>query len=171
MIPPLSSDLAPLGWSLEHRLEGPGSATLHVSWSPRGDRVAASFEDGSVWVWNLERDEPCQCPEILPEPASQLAWSPDGEVLALGLRSGTIFRWALQTGTLVPLEIAGSQVVAFSWTSSGRDLVACLRKGEYPRSRSRVGGEGSPLPSPPSAPWSPSSPSIQACRSSPPTTI
>lgn len=74
-----------------------------VAWSPDGRRVAASGDDGTVRVWQPDRDAR---PVVLAgdgAPMQGVAWSPDGRTLAAACRDGTVRVWS--TGTWAELAV------------------------------------------------------------------
>jgi WD40 repeat protein len=77
----------PATGTLLHTLEGQGGAVAALAFSPDSQLVAsASASDGTVWVWNVPKQEVAL---MIPEAAEgcsveALAWHPNGQVLACG---------------------------------------------------------------------------------------
>ena len=58
-------------------------ASISAAISPNGRLLAAGGEDGSIWLWDLERNQPLGSPLTgHQQPVQSLAWSPDGTRLA-----------------------------------------------------------------------------------------
>jgi signal transduction histidine kinase len=77
-----------------------------LAWTPAGDKLAVSTEDGDVYLWDLIRDNQ----RVLrghSEPCIRLTFSPDGELLATGSRDGTTRLWDVAQGQTLVLANEG----------------------------------------------------------------
>jgi WD40 repeat protein len=60
-----------------------------MTWSPQGQRLASSSEDGTLRFWNIETKR-CRIVEVDGGPATSVAWSSDDKLLAYGTSDGTV---------------------------------------------------------------------------------
>lgn len=77
-----------------------------VAWSPDGTRLAASTEDGDVYLW----EKAGGAARILhghSEPCVRLTFSPDGKLLASGSRDGTTRFWDVSQGQTLVVATEG----------------------------------------------------------------
>lgn len=80
---------------------GTSTRIYAVAWSPDGARLAASTEDGDVYLWEQVTGS-ARIFHGHSEPCVRLTFSPDGRLLASGSRDGTTRFWDVEQGqTLV----------------------------------------------------------------------
>ena len=109
-----------------------------VAWSPDGARLAASTEDGDVYVW----EKATGSARILrghSEPCVRLTFSPDGQLLATGSRDGTTRFWDVAQGQTLVVATEGlagvfsrdGQRVGFWKPSEGYGIWRLVRSESY----------------------------------------
>jgi serine/threonine protein kinase/WD40 repeat protein len=76
-----------------------GIATAAIS--PRGDRLATGGDDGTLYVWNLAKDEPVAPAMIHPAGIRGVTFTPDEKSIATGCSDGSIRQWETETGKLL----------------------------------------------------------------------
>ncbi len=77
-----------------------------LAWSPDGARLAASTEDGDVYLWERSTGNT----RVLrghSEPCVRLTFSPDGKLLASGSRDGTTRFWDVALGQTLTIATEG----------------------------------------------------------------
>lgn len=82
-----------------------------VAWSPDGTRIAASFEDSMVRVWEFNGETELGSPLLTfhPDLSDKAAWTPDGSYLVVQGTSGVreevlraqVTKWNVETGKQV----------------------------------------------------------------------
>lgn len=77
-----------------------------VAWSPDGTRLAASTEDGDVYVWENATGS-ARIFRGHSEPCVRLTFSPDGKLLASGSRDGTTRFWDVAQGQTLVVATEG----------------------------------------------------------------
>lgn len=105
-------------------------AAYTVSWSPDGDKLAATRYDGYVRVWDSNSGKLLKMLTISNQP-NAVSWSPDGQLLASASDDGTVQLW--DTGSYKNIrtldgESQGGWAFAIPWSSDSR-LIACSRDG------------------------------------------
>jgi WD40 repeat protein/DNA-binding SARP family transcriptional activator len=114
------------GADLAHSVFTDTFGVIHaVTFSPDGQWLAASAENGDIYLWRLRGGQLDQIYTGHTDVVEGLAFSPDGCLLASGSDDGTVCIWQLQTGQrryrLKHPDAAGG--VAFSpdgaWLASG----------------------------------------------------
>ncbi len=80
--------------------EVPGFMVNGVAWHPRGRRLAAANDYGTVTIWDTVTGRTVR--EIAADQGEleTVAWSPDGRLLASGGAQGTVKIWEAGTGNL-----------------------------------------------------------------------
>jgi hypothetical protein len=72
----------------------PDTAAYAAACDPGGTILAAGYEDGSVWLWDLAGGEAARLePAAIPVAVRSLAWSPDGTALASAAEDGSVRLW------------------------------------------------------------------------------
>ncbi|MFP3852994.1 MAG: WD40 repeat domain-containing protein [Anaerolineales bacterium] len=79
-----------------------GGFNSRIAFSPDGSTLATGNREGTVWIWNLESDEPL-AEFIAPDAGwiTALAYSPDGEILAAGHFDCLVHIWQVSDGQLL----------------------------------------------------------------------
>ena len=77
-----------------------------VAWSPDGTRLAASTEDGDIYVWENAGGS-ARIFRGHSEPCVRLTFSPDGKLLASGSRDGTTRFWDVAQGQTLVVATEG----------------------------------------------------------------
>ncbi len=81
-----------------HTLEGPANQVLCVAFDPAGKRLAGSFQDGTVTVWDPETGRQTLSFKGAAQPVWGVAFSPDGNSLAGSGQDGFVRVWDARTG-------------------------------------------------------------------------
>jgi signal transduction histidine kinase len=77
-----------------------------LAWSPDGTRLAASTEDGDVYLWE-KAGGTARVLHGHSEPCVRLTFSPDGKLLASGARDGTTRFWDVEQGQTLVVATEG----------------------------------------------------------------
>jgi len=109
-----------------------------VAWSPDGTRLAASTEDGDVYLWEKATGN-ARIFRGHSEPCVRLTFSPDGRLLASGSRDGTTRFWDVgqgQTLVVAPEGLASvfspdGQHVGFWKPSKGYGIWRLVKPESY----------------------------------------
>lgn len=104
---------------------GFGDWVLSVAFSPDGQLLASSSQDGSIRLLNLTTGEP---PRVLTEGSflrGTITFSPDGRILAADSHDSNIRFWSVTTGqSLRMLTGHGSWVLSLAFSPTGRILAS-----------------------------------------------
>ena len=132
-LPAAAGGVAPV---LEAQAPGPGGAPVKcVAVHPRGDLLAAGYNDGSLVLWDLETGQPVRrltghgssvdrCSSGN-EGVHSVAWGGDGARLASGGDDGTVRVWDVAAGCeLHRLKAPGSKVWSVAWAGDGERLAS-----------------------------------------------
>ncbi|WP_437284240.1 pentapeptide repeat-containing protein [Sorangium sp. So ce406] len=115
--PPRPRDAAPM-WA-------PVSPCNAVAWSPLGDLLAASHEDGSVRIWDAVTGQAIRAMHGHLGAAMSVAFSPDGLLLASGSSDRTVRLWEVRTGrALRTFEGHTHGVRSVAWSPDGQALAS-----------------------------------------------
>ena len=106
-----------------------------MAWSPDGTLLAASTEDGDIYLWDVVHHSQRIC-HGHSEPCVRLAFSPDGQLLASGSRDGTTRLWETAQGQNLLVATEG---IASLFSRDGR------RIGYYKLTASNADGANSKL--------------------------
>ena len=113
----------------------PGAAVFAAVFSPGGERIVTTSEDGTARLWNADRPT---APDVLSGPTDAgtvyaAAFSPDGHRLATGYANGAVRIWNAADGkefrSLSP-HLDSGQVSAAAFSSDGQLLVTGYADGE-----------------------------------------
>lgn len=77
-----------------------------LAWSPDGEELAATTEDGDIYLWHLPRNQQ----RVLrghSEPCIRVGFSPDGALLCSGSRDGTTRLWDVAQGQTLAVANEG----------------------------------------------------------------
>jgi WD40 repeat protein len=105
-------------------LGGHRARVTAVAYSPNGDSVASSGDDGTIRLWDVgthaEKDPPLKG---FTQNISDVAFSPDGHVLASAGEDWTARLWDLGTPTKVGAAVAhGNKVNSVAFSPDGKKL-------------------------------------------------
>jgi WD40 repeat protein/tRNA A-37 threonylcarbamoyl transferase component Bud32 len=97
----------------------------HVEFSPRGDIVASSGDDGTVRLWNFETGQLERTLRGHDWDVNWVTFSPDGTKIATGSDDHTVRLWSL-TGPDEPITIGShsNSVLCVLFTSDGKKLIS-----------------------------------------------
>ena len=98
----------PVGGGVDTRCSKEQSAVWDLTFSPDGERLAASSDRGRVLVWNIERNEITRRAATSEEVLS-LDFDPSGELLAVGGSDGDIGIMSVESLTLVGDPLTGHE--------------------------------------------------------------
>jgi len=102
------------------RLEILDWGSQSLSWSPDGTKLAIAIADGSIWIWDVTRQNVSQILKGHDDLTLSVAWSPNGNYLATGSSDNTIIIWGIETGEPAYfLEGHTHGVTAVSWSPDG----------------------------------------------------
>lgn len=104
---------------------------ISMAWAPSGRILALGFSNGTLVLWDVERNEPLH---VLLGDSSQavssLAWSSDGSTLVSRI-GDTLALWNTETGaSLGRLERGASNWTCLSWSPDGSKLAIGTYDGE-----------------------------------------
>lgn len=116
--------LYPLDRPNSARLLSPKSQAITVSWSPDSSRLAGSYSNNTIQVWDVVSGGNSITVETSSYAAS-LAWSPDGNYLAIGSGDKIVRIWhAPSEKTISRLEGHSDTVGALAWSPDGRQIAS-----------------------------------------------
>jgi WD40 repeat protein len=118
-----------------HRLTRNNNSTDKVAFSKDGGLLAAGYHDGTVAVWDLEKQQSLRAESIGESSGLEttgLGFSPDGSVVAVSFTDGSISLLSSTTGKKIGPELRGHRLAAFGVTFSpdGKSLVSGGAEGE-----------------------------------------
>ncbi len=106
---------------LRHKLTLQSSQGL--KFDPAGKRLAVTYVDGNLAVWNVETGELMQRTKARAEELYSVDWSPDGKIIATSGRSGPVTLWrAADLTSLVDID-APEWVICVRFNPAGTRLV------------------------------------------------
>jgi WD40 repeat protein len=105
-----------------HRYTLPKPSTQEIRFSPKGDRLAAAYVDGSLALWRAEDGELVASRQTPAEEVYTLDWSPDGSLLASAGLKGPLLFWDPRDLTLVRALPAPEWVVGVNFSPDGMSL-------------------------------------------------
>jgi len=115
----------PLGFKLLHRLRGHKGQIHQIAWSPDGQVLASSSDDGTIRLWDMKTGRTKRVFNVGKDPVFSLAWSPSGEVLASGSYDGAIRLWHSTSGTLQGILLGHADPIrSLSWSPDERILAS-----------------------------------------------
>lgn len=115
---------------IERTIRGP-SGVNSVAVAPDGSMIAASDNQGQIWVWSSEGGAPIGRPiEADDRSVFTLAFAPDG-TLASGGRDGMVHLWDPATGEALrePLSVGDAAVTSIAFARDGRNVVGGTSDG------------------------------------------
>lgn len=83
----------PHGFALRYMLQRHQGTVFRIAWSPDGQTLASTNNDGTVRLWDVRTGQLRRALNDYTHISVGLAWSPDGQTLALGGSDGTIQLW------------------------------------------------------------------------------
>lgn len=129
-------------------LESHNGESILANWSPEGGRIAVTYEDGTIKVWNVSSlysslDGPISLADSHQSKAARtiagqvlltlaghvgrvwwVTWSPNGKRVASGGIDSVVRVWDATTGAEVGRFQAPSEVATLNWSPDGKYLVA-----------------------------------------------
>src|SRR6185503_7049061 len=105
------------------RFEGHTLSVTSLAWSPGGDHVASTSDDGTLRIWSLAQSTDAGWTLYAESdvPLLKIATSPDGGSVAAGAKDGTVRIWDTTSGALrrTAKSSNGAEVEALAWSRSG----------------------------------------------------
>lgn len=108
-------------------LHGQDASIFRAVISPDGRWLATGGENGAIWLWDLERNQPMGTPLTgHQQPVQALAWSPDSRRLVSGDRTGLLRFWDAQTQQPLgdPISAHTTAVTALAFTPDGQTVLS-----------------------------------------------
>jgi WD40 repeat protein len=98
----------------------PNDVIRSVSFSPKGNEVAAGARDGTLSLWSTSKRRPLQIFRRHAEEVTSLAFSPDGARVVSGSQDATLKLWDTATGDLVrTFEGHSGRIDSVAYSPSG----------------------------------------------------
>lgn len=88
---------------VERSMKGHQDITLAVAFSPDGKKIASGSNDRSVFLWDLEKEEPVAKFHGHSDNIYDLAFSPDGKLLAACSKDNSVRIWSIEDNKLLHL--------------------------------------------------------------------
>jgi WD40 repeat protein/serine/threonine protein kinase len=105
------------------RFPGNTWAVHQVAFSPDGQLLASSCNDGTVRIWNVQTGNLIETPPLTPTcPTHGLAFSPDGTQLALGSNDQVVRVWDTRTWKLLHEYHDPGGVLSVAFSPDGKRL-------------------------------------------------
>ena len=106
------------------------SGLIYSAWSPDGEQVASSIDDGRIFVWSIATGQTLITFEGHSAPVKRLAWNPVSNVVASGDDSGTIWLWDADTGQPIR-RMSGHTGIIYDvvWHPNGQELASAGEDG------------------------------------------
>lgn len=101
-----------------------------INWSPEGDKLAAGFDDHSVYIWDSRTGEELHVLQGLTSSVISVAFSNDGTRIAACSRDGQIGFWSVDTGHLNSTILHPDGVTNGAWSSDNRSYATGHGSGE-----------------------------------------
>jgi WD40 repeat protein len=105
-----------------------GSPALAVAFSPDGQEIVSSGQDGTVRLWDAATGQAVGGPMTGHQsPVFSVAFSPDGRRIVSGGHDGTVRLWDAATGRAVGKPMTGHEDGAWrvAFSPDGRRIVSC----------------------------------------------
>ena len=113
-----------------YRYSGHTGLAMVVAWSPAGDWLASTGEDGVIMLWHALSGEDVLSYSGHSGKVKAIVWSPTGERLASAGEDGTVHVWDAVSGAcLVAYSRHQSTVNALAWSPNGGYLASASDDG------------------------------------------
>jgi WD40 repeat protein len=103
--------------------------TGSLAFSDDGERLVAAQSDGSLRIWELNREEKPLVLRGHSDPVNSAAFSPDGTEVVSGGSNGTVRVWRLEQGAKSVALPGPRYIVSVAFTADGRHVVAVGTRG------------------------------------------
>ncbi len=111
-----------------NRLAGDDGWVLGVSFSPDGQMLASSSEDGTVKLWRIDGSRLATC-HAHHDQAFSVCFSPDGQMLASASADKSVRLWSLDGTLLHTLQGHHDRVFNISFSPDGQRLASASEDG------------------------------------------
>ena len=100
-----------------------------LAWHPLGPVLAVVFDDGSLWLWDVDGDSPKLRYQLKDGYGfTGLAWDPDGSRLAVCDEQGGVGIRSAEDGSAISYRrVHQTYVTRLCWSQGGQILVTCSR--------------------------------------------
>jgi len=106
------------GRTINHIIPGRYGST-HIDWSPDGESLVITTEDGRITVWQALRSE--RRYTLTDYPADKATWSPDGDwLVAVDTEANSVIQIWNSRGGQLSLTIPDIAVIAMDWHPESR---------------------------------------------------
>jgi WD40 repeat protein len=100
-----------------------GDGQFSIAWSPRGDRLAAAYNQGEIIVWDTSTGHQLHFIQAHTSHVRAVAWSPDGKRLASVGYDRYVKIWDAQSAReLLALPGHRFAISSVAWSPDGRQL-------------------------------------------------
>ncbi len=93
---------------------------MAVAFSPQGDRVAASDEDGNAWVWTTKGKQIVKLSPPQKYGANDIKFSPEGDSVLIGYTNNVARLWALNGDLLAVFPGHKKRVTSVAFSPNGK---------------------------------------------------
>lgn len=109
-----------------------GSRILSCDFSPDGNRIVTTSEDGKVTVWNTLTTSQHSVFDQHRDSVKCVCWHKDGTLIATGSKDGVVLVWNVHTGEVVQ-HLFGHyhEIHELSWSPSGMHLLSASSNDHY----------------------------------------
>ena len=104
-------------------LESEHGSSIVTTWSPDGERILVTYEQGLVRIWDVESDEAILFFAGHSDSVTSAAWSPGGTHIASGDLSGIVKIWDSETAEEATGFSVPGEPTAINWSPDGQHII------------------------------------------------